>query len=212
MWKPLGWSRISRRDSSMKRYIIRIPGWLAMIEEHYGSEVANRAEKWHDEFIEQMKISERYRYEEDLPTVRESIKEWREEMKDFERECHERKRKEDEDRLKKSKVWLEKAIKVPGDIQTKKQVLGEVKKLERRLRSGINQDDIDRAREYPVRDLLEVGRNGRAKCPFHNGEDFNADVRKNFVYCYVCSQHGDSIDVYRSIHNVGFEEAVKALS
>lgn len=193
-------------------YIKTVPGWITIIEEHYGKDAAERAEQWHDRYLDVMRITERYRYDVDIPKMRQSISAWREEMKDFERECQDRKRKEDEERLKTSKAWLEHAVTIPGDIEKKKRVLSEVKRLERLLRSDITQDDIDRAANFPVTDLLDIGPNRRAKCPFHHGEDYNADVRKNFVYCYVCNQHGNSIDVYRAIHGVGFKQAVKALS
>lgn len=75
----------------------------------------------------------------------------------------------------------------------------------------ITDEMIERAREYPIENLIEVGRNGRAKCIFHQGEDYNMDIRQNFAYCYVCGESGDPIKIYKTIHGVSFREAVLAL-
>lgn len=76
----------------------------------------------------------------------------------------------------------------------------------------ITDDDIQKAKEYPIKQLLEIGRNGRAKCIFHSGEDFNLGIKNNFAHCFVCGESGDVIKVYRTIHGCGFVEAVRALS
>lgn len=76
----------------------------------------------------------------------------------------------------------------------------------------IDDSDIARAKEYPLSELLEVGYNGRARCVFHNGADFNLDIRKNFAFCHVCQESGDVLKVYQTLHGCGFIEAVKALS
>ena len=76
----------------------------------------------------------------------------------------------------------------------------------------IDDSDIARAKEYPLSELLEVGQNGRAKCCFHNGADFNLDIRKNFAFCHVCQESGDVLKVYQTLHGCGFIEAVRALS
>ena len=76
----------------------------------------------------------------------------------------------------------------------------------------IDDSDIARAKEYPLSELLEVGQNGRARCVFHNGADFNLDIRKNFAFCHVCQESGDVLKVYQTLHGCGFIEAVKALS
>lgn len=76
----------------------------------------------------------------------------------------------------------------------------------------IDDYDIARAREYPLDELLEIGQNGRARCIFHNGSDFNLNIKNNFAYCHVCGEHGDSLKVYQTLHCCGFIEAVRALS
>jgi hypothetical protein len=76
----------------------------------------------------------------------------------------------------------------------------------------IDDSDIARAKEYPLSELLEIGQNGRAKCCFHNGSDFNLGIKNNFAFCFVCGEHGDSIKIYQTLHCCGFIEAVRALS
>ena len=75
----------------------------------------------------------------------------------------------------------------------------------------ITDEMIERAREYPIKEILEIGPNTRAKCVFHHGEDFNMDIRKNFAHCYVCGESGDTIKVYRAKHESSFREAILAL-
>lgn len=70
---------------------------------------------------------------------------------------------------------------------------------------------ILRAKEYPIEQIVTVGRSGRAKCVFHDGEDENMDIRKNYAFCYVCGASGDAIDVYKAVHDVNFKQAVLAL-
>lgn len=76
----------------------------------------------------------------------------------------------------------------------------------------IDDSDIARAKEYPIQDIIEIGHNGRAKCIFHNGTDFNMGIKNNFARCFVCNESGDSIKVYQTVHGCGFIEAVRALS
>jgi len=87
----------------------------------------------------------------------------------------------------------------------------EVLEGKRSEKNTITDEMIERAREYPIENLLELGMNRRAKCVFHQGEDFNMDIRKNFAHCYVCGASGDTIKVYQAQHGANFREAVLAL-
>jgi len=77
---------------------------------------------------------------------------------------------------------------------------------------GITQEEIDRAREYPIGKIIEVGRNGMALCPAHEDHHPSLDCRNGFVFCYTCNFHGNVIDLYMKINNVNFKEAVEFLS
>ena len=78
----------------------------------------------------------------------------------------------------------------------------------------ISPTDIERAREYPIEDLVDVNSKGFASCINHN-ETMNTPgmfCKNNFAHCFSCGFQGDVIDVYRKIHNCGFIDAVKFLS
>ena len=76
---------------------------------------------------------------------------------------------------------------------------------------------IARAREYPVKDILERNgykiRGNRCQCPFHDGEDLNASIWRNYVHCHSqCLQRGDAITVSMAAEGGSFPEAVRRLA
>lgn len=75
----------------------------------------------------------------------------------------------------------------------------------------LSEEAIIRAREYPIENIVPVGRNGRAKCVFHDGDHDNMDIRKNFAYCYKCGESGDAIKVYMAVNGVTFKQAITAM-
>lgn len=89
----------------------------------------------------------------------------------------------------------------------------EKRSLEGKTKEGdITPSMIEQAKEYQISSLIEVDRAGKAKCINHEDKHPSMDCRKNFVHCYSCGYSDDSIGVYRKLHNVGFIEAVKALT
>jgi len=77
---------------------------------------------------------------------------------------------------------------------------------------GITQQMIDRAKEYPIEQIIEVNKRGFALCPNHEDHHPSLDCRNGFCYCYSCHWSGDVISLYMKLHNVDFKEAVKYLS
>jgi len=71
---------------------------------------------------------------------------------------------------------------------------------------------IDRARDYPISDIIKVNKKYFALCPEHDDHRPSMDCRNNFCYCYVCGFRSDSLGLYMKIHNVDFATAVKFLS
>lgn len=73
--------------------------------------------------------------------------------------------------------------------------------------------NIQRAKEYPIHQLLNTqGRKGNISCPFHPDKKPSFEIKKtNKFNCYSCGEYGDVIDLYRKLHNVSLQEAVKAL-
>ncbi|MCR4321303.1 MAG: CHC2 zinc finger domain-containing protein [Candidatus Brocadiaceae bacterium] len=77
----------------------------------------------------------------------------------------------------------------------------------------ITQNDIERAKQFSLENLLQNIRNGKAHCVSGNHMDKHPSmsIKNNFAYCYSCGWHGDVIDVYMKINSVGFVTAVKTL-
>lgn len=73
---------------------------------------------------------------------------------------------------------------------------------------------IERAREYPIAKLVEVGRGQRIRCinPGHEDRRPSMDIRNNFAYCYACGWTGDAIRVFMTLKGCTFPEAVRALN
>jgi len=197
-----------------KTYVFRMrrfPRWLAIIYEVLGEKVGDECEQIDDEIREREYINERYYFEIEKPKVMKNIKKLREEMKDFAKECERRRREELIEITESAKKKLADMMTHYGDIEKKKKLIENVKYLERVLDSKITPDDIQRAKEYPLDRLLEI-KNGMARCIDHDDTRPSMNCKNGFVYCHTCGYHGDAIDVYRRLNNVGFTEAVKILS
>ena len=91
----------------------------------------------------------------------------------------------------------------------------EIKKIDnyfvKNISGRITSVDIERAREYPFKDLIEVKRDF-AICPFHSEKKGSFYVKNNWGYCYGCGWHGDTIKFIQEIRGCGFIEAVKMLN
>lgn len=83
---------------------------------------------------------------------------------------------------------------------------------QRKLKGGVNQAEIDRAREYPIDTMIDF-RRGVANCLWHNEKTASLHYyeKDNHVHCFGCGKSADSIDVYRQLNGTDFISAVKAL-
>ena len=84
---------------------------------------------------------------------------------------------------------------------------------------GVNDVDIQRAREVPIASILstnvrKTGKNFSAKCPLHDDSSpsFVIYGDTNTCWCFGCQQGGDSIVITRLLQNLSFVEAVKYLN
>jgi len=77
-------------------------------------------------------------------------------------------------------------------------------------RHRITPEMIERAKEYPVENIVEA-RRGMAPCIFHDDRNPSMYVKNNFVHCFSCGKTADVIEVYQKIHGATFPEAVEAL-
>lgn len=201
-------------ERTLYRLVMRIRGfrrWLSIIYETLGERAGDECERIDDEIRERERINEKYYFEIEKPKVMKNIKEMKLEMKDFARECEERRYAEMVETVERAKSKLADMMTHRGDIEKKKSLLEDVKRLSKLVESRITQDDIDRACEYPIERLLEI-KNGMAKCINHDDSRPSMNCRKNFVYCHACGYHGSAIDVFMKVNGVGFTEAVKRMT
>jgi len=78
-----------------------------------------------------------------------------------------------------------------------------------------NNGDIDKAKLFPISEIIEINSAGFAKCPFHEEKTPSAKWYKedNRLHCFgSCSKGFDAIDVHMQVYNVDFISALKSLS
>lgn len=71
---------------------------------------------------------------------------------------------------------------------------------------------IERAKAYPISDLIELKANKTA-CLWHKEDTPSLHYfrKNNRLYCFGCGKSADAIDIYQELHKVGFKEAVDKL-
>lgn len=75
----------------------------------------------------------------------------------------------------------------------------------------ITEDMIAAAKRYPIEQLIEVNRQGFAKCIWHTDSHPSMFCKKGFVHCFVCNKSGDAIEVAMVKEGLSFREAVERL-
>ena len=58
---------------------------------------------------------------------------------------------------------------------------------------------------------LKVGRNGMARCPFHDDHHPSLRLYDDHIYCFACASHGDVIDLTAKLLGVSTPEAIRRL-
>ena len=102
----------------------------------------------------------------------------------------------------------------------------EIAQLERKLRKlegdkkfndkvssneNITPDMIVKAKNYPIENLVEVNKQGFAKCIWHKEKTPSMFCKKNFANCFSCGKNGDTIAVLMERDSLTFKEAVLKL-
>lgn len=187
--------------------ISHAPGWLTAVGIMFGPHVERYAEGYHDHTLNYFKEAEKY-WKSTQSDTHKKIKEFKEDNVDFAKECRERHREGLANKLKEKEKDLELLFEKRASTDVKEKAIKEVEYLTKVVNNYLTPDMIQRAEEFPIEQLLEVGKNGRAKCVFHGGEDYNMDIRKNYAHCYVCSETGNAIKVLMKKDNLNFKEAV----
>ena len=75
----------------------------------------------------------------------------------------------------------------------------------------ITADMIQKAKEFPLNQIIEINRQGFAKCIWHEDKNPSMFCKKNFAHCFTCDNSGDTIAVLMKRKNMGFREAVLKL-
>ena len=77
---------------------------------------------------------------------------------------------------------------------------------------AVTSEMIERAKKYPIRELLEVKR-GVSLCLWHDDHKPSMKIydKQNCVYCFACGHRGDVIDVYMALNGCDFRTAVRKL-
>lgn len=74
-------------------------------------------------------------------------------------------------------------------------------------------ENIRKAKEYPLPELIELNKYNMARCPFH--EDRNPSMRyypeSNIAYCFSCHRSWDTIAFVMERDGMTFREAVRKL-
>jgi len=114
--------------------------------------------------------------------------------------------------------YLTRAIIITRQEALEKELIsirGEMKQIAHAGRDSVDitPEMIERAREYPLSNLLDIGRNGLSRCISGKHEDNSPsmDCRNNFAYCHACGYSGDSIDVAMKVRGYNFRKAVMEL-
>ena len=74
---------------------------------------------------------------------------------------------------------------------------------------------LDKAKAYPIEELIEFNRSGFVCCLFHDEVHGSMywDKKRNKAHCFgACGKGYDPIDVYMKLKSVSFNDAVKMLS
>lgn len=75
-------------------------------------------------------------------------------------------------------------------------------------------DRLERAKRYPISELVSVNREGFTKCVYHEEKNASMKVyRDNHCFSYCCGKRSDAIDIYCAIHpGVSFKQAIENLA
>jgi hypothetical protein len=78
----------------------------------------------------------------------------------------------------------------------------------------ITPEQVLRAKEYPLSNLVELDIRGFCKCPFHKDKTPSMSYwkDKNILHCFGCGVSKDSIQFVIDMYNKTFSEAVKYLN
>ena len=79
--------------------------------------------------------------------------------------------------------------------------------------NGIRQEEIERALQYPIAEIVGAGRGNMVRCINHSPDKHpSMSIKNNFAYCFTCSYSGDTIAVAMKLYGFNFVKTVKHLN
>ena len=117
-------------------------------------------------------------------------------------------------------IWFNEEIVRVWKGERLNQLYKEIRKWEYLLnpeikKSEITDSMIERARDYPFKDLVGTSRSTKKDfilCPFHSEKRPSFYIKNNWGYCFACGWHGDTIKFLMERDGLTFQEAVKYLT
>lgn len=111
------------------------------------------------------------------------------------------------------KEQLEILIEKNADDKIVNSVIKKIENFNKVYEPNYNDSEIQRAKDYPIRKLLNEPTAQLIKCisPDHNDKTPSMQITGNFAYCHGCGQHFDSISIYQILNDCDFITALKAL-
>ncbi len=99
------------------------------------------------------------------------------------------------------------------------EILREEKKLHREIDNfekpcytdSITDEMIENARNYPIKEIIDVNERGYAICPFHNDTNPSAYCKNNYLHCFSCDETADTIKLYQQLYNTNFPKTINIL-
>lgn len=86
--------------------------------------------------------------------------------------------------------------------------------LNPKRQKGITDLDIQKAKEFPIPDMLGEGKSNFYSCLWHREKTpsmkYYPDT--NTVHCFGCGEGGDAIEVAKKLYNTNFVETIKNLT
>jgi hypothetical protein len=75
-------------------------------------------------------------------------------------------------------------------------------------------EEILKAKQYPINQLVQFKHGGKAVCLWHNDKNPSMHYypKKNKVYCFACNQGGDAVDVVMKLRDCSLKDAVVYLN
>lgn len=91
-------------------------------------------------------------------------------------------------------------------------MLGSLRPKEGSDNGSITDEDIDKARNYPIVDLLDnIPKRGFIRCPFHTEKTPSCKVFSDHLYCFGCGKYLNPIDYVMETQGKSFINSVKYL-